>query len=366
MKKILLLIIFQIITFKSLSFAEVDFEVFTPANQAEDIKSPELGQLQPVNQINLMEGYHLLDLDLNYSQWTGDLPPDQSFNLAHAESVHNQESNFNLRYAYGLFRFTYMGLNLGVMQKSEADYFQTQGYTDPDFFIGQHFPWDNGNFRLSLNTSPSLGVKSQTMKLSDEGQTFKSNGLRGGFEVKPAAAVSARMGPIIVGTEASYTYFGKRTVETENPDGLRDNFYNQPNYGYFTSNNNYPNSAPNYFNATPDLYAVPQTLYRQDITGGNVIGIKVNLEIPKWQRLGVEWMYDQIQARHYELENGYSFDTDSYNQSKVKTYARFKITNKMSLIPEINWIQAPPNGVAITTNNQDIWLFGVTYRAKFN
>jgi hypothetical protein len=366
MKKFLLLMTLQLFGLSLSASAQVDFEVYTPSSLVEDSKSPELGQLQPVNQINLREGYHLLDLDLNYSQWSADLPPDQSFNLARVESVRSQETAFTFRYAYGLFRFTYLGLNLGVLQKSEGDFFLTQGYNDPDFFIGQHFPWENGDFRLTLYASPSLGVKSQTMNLSDEGQTFKSNALRGGFRIKPTAALSARVGPIILGSEASYTYFGKRVVETENPEGVHDNFYNQTNNGYFTNNSYNSNNNSNTNQITPNYYAVPQTLYRQDITNGNIIGFKANLEVPRWQRLGLEYSIEQFQSRHYELENGYKFDTDSYNQSRVKTYARFKITNQMSIIPEINWIQAPPNGTTLTANNDDIWLFGILYRAKFN
>jgi hypothetical protein len=369
MKKLLFLCIIQILTLGLNALAgETQFEVFTPSVKSEDRQSgPLLGQLQPVNQINLMESYHLLDVDFSYSQWSGDLPPDSYYQLANVETVKSQESSFNLRYAYGLFRHTYFGVNIGFLQRSEADFSRNEGPIDPDFFIGQHFPWENGNLRLSFNASPSFGKSTKTMSLSDEGQTFKGNALRGGFKVKPAVAVYSRMGPVIIGSEANYSYFGRRIVETENPVGQNNMYDQQSGYHLYNYNGVY-NS--NYANQTaysnPEYYNFPSTLYQQEITGGNVVGLKVNLEVPKWQRLGAEWMYDMVQSQHVQLENRAGYDTDAYNQNKFKTYARFKLTNQMSLIPEVNWIQAPPDGIYLTKNNQDIWLFGLTFRSKFN
>lgn len=367
MKKLIFLTLIQVLDFSLNALAETPFEVFSaPAREYENSSGPMIGQLQPVTQINLMEGYHLLDADVSYSQWTGDLPADFNYQLARVNSVKSQESSANLRYAYGLLRHTYFGLNLGFLQRSEADFSRREGPVDPDFFIAQQFPWDNGIFRLSINASPSFGKNTQTMTLSENGQTFKGNALRGGYKITPAAAVYTRMGPVILGSEASYSYFGQRIVETENPDSI-DNMYNQePNYHYFNNNYNSYNSNQNTFGSVPNYYNTPTTLYTQNITGGNIIGMKLNFEVPNWQRLGVEWMYDQVQSKHIEYENQTSFDSISYNQNKFKAYARFKLNNQMSLIPEVNWIQAPPDGVLLTTNNQDIWLFGLTYRSKFN
>jgi hypothetical protein len=335
MKKLILISFIQFLILGQNAFSgETQFEVFSPESKDQELFSnaPMLGQIQPVNQINLMQSYHLLDADINYSQWIGVLPADPIYQLTSVENVKSQETTFNLRYAYGLFRYTYLGLNIGFLQRNEAEFNQSEGPLDPELFIGQHFPWENGNIRLSFDASPSLGKGTKLMSLSDEGQTYKGNALRGGFKVKPAAAVYSRLGSVIVGAEASYSYFENRIHETE------------------------------------DLTSIST----HEIAGGNITSLKFNFEIPKWERLGAEWMYELIQPQSITTESQSSYLTpttatiESYNQNKFKAYARFKISNQMSVIPEINWIQAPPDGVLLTTNNQDIWLLGLTYRSKFN
>jgi hypothetical protein len=313
-----------------------------------------------------MEKYHLLDAELSYSQWSGDLPTDQKYQLQNLDSVKSQETIINLRYAYGLFRYTYFGINAGFTQSSVADFNHSEGPMDPDFIIGQHFPWDNGNFRLSINASPSFGKNTEIVTISDSGQTIKSNSLRGGFKIKPEAAIYFRLGKLIIGSEASYTYFGRRVIENQNQIDST-NFYNQSaDYQYFSNSNyiNNPNLNTNP-NPNPNFNNNLSSIYSKDIYGGNILGFKLNLEVPNWQRLGVEWSFDQVQTRHIELSNQFSYDTNSFFQNKFKTYIRVKLNNQMSLIPEVTWIQPPPDEVLLTNNNQDIWLVGITLRSKF-
>jgi len=329
---------------------------------------PLLGQLVPVNQINLQKGVHLFDIETIGKQWQGLTNPFDTMGLGSFDTQ-NQEAIIRLRYAYPLARYTYIGVTAGFASRSEAELYHESGMIDPEIFIGQHIPWRNGNFRLSLTASPSIGPSEVKRSISIDSDSATGNFNRGGWSIRPEASVTARVNKFLFGAEVNYLYMGERTINEDitvtqeallDPDiqtSLTHQYfgYNQSQFG-FGSNGLAGSSG----------FENGQTI-QTTVTGGNAWAIKGLLEIPDWYRVGGEIIYGQIDSSLRKNDFGKEVQNEGGDFQEVRLYGRYKFSDNMSLTPLISWMPSLPltRGQQRIESTQDVWGFQLTFRSKF-
>ncbi len=325
-----------------------------------------LSQLIPVNQINLQKGVHLLDIDGYYRQWEGVTNPFDTMG-AGSFSSNNHEMLYRLRYAYPLARYTYIGLTLGYASHWEAQLYDESGITDPELFIGQHMPWQNGNFRLGLSFSPSLGPAKLDRSINSTTESAKGNFYRGGFSVKPEAGVSMRTNKLIIGAEFSYLYFGDRTRnETVDvtQDGLRDqNVLLGLNHRYL----GYSQYSTQGYGAGSTYFRTGRESISTTISGGNIWAIKGLIEVPDWQRLGAEIIYGQVDNSTRTNNLGSKIVNSGGDFQEVRVYSRYRYSDNFSITPLLSWMPSYPlyNGQERMDSTSNVFSFQLTLRSKF-
>lgn len=329
---------------------------------------PLLGQLIPVNQINLQKGVHLLDVEVMGKQWKGVTNPFDTMGLG-SYDTNNQETLVRIRYAYPLARYTYIGVTAGFSNRYEAELYNESGMIDPEIFIGQHIPWRNGNVRLSLSASPSLGPAELNRKIGINDESAKGNMNRGGWSLRPEVSVTARINKVIIGGEANYLYLDDRTVNEKvsvSPDALMDpsvqagltHQYLGPN----TSSLGYGSGISNYglFSGTEEIQTI--------ISGGSAWAVKGLIEIPDWYRLGAELIYGQVDTSTRKNDFGKVVQNDGGDFQEVRVYGRYKFNEKMSLTPLLSWMPSMPltRGQQRLDSTSDVFGFQLTLRSKFD
>lgn len=326
-----------------------------------------LGELIPVNQINLQKGVHLLDFETSTRQWQGVTNPFDTMGVGSFTSK-NHESIYRIRYAYPLSRYTYIGLILGMADRWEAELYDESGMIDPEIFAGYHMPWKNGNVRLGVSFSPSLGNAKLSRSIDATSESAKGNFYRGGWSVKPEAAITMRMNRFIIGGEFSYLYFGERTrdetvsVSSEalsDPDvqvGLNHQYlgYTQPYY----QNASY-STANNYFSTDQDIQTT--------ITGGNVWALKGLIEVPDWYRSGVEVIFGQVDTSMRTNNLGLKTENSGGSFQEFRLYGRYRYSDNFSVTPLISWMPEYPLllGQERMDSTDSVWGFQLTLRSKF-
>lgn len=325
---------------------------------------PLLGQLIPVNQINLQKGVHLLDVETLGKKWEGVTNPFDTMGLG-SFSTSNHEALFRVRYAYGLGRYTYVGATLGFATRWEAELYDESGMIDPEFFIGHHLPWRNGNFRMALSFSPGLGPAKVERDISLDKESAKGNFYRGGWTLRPEASLTVRTGKVLLGAEASYLYFGERTQDeylSISPEALNDaatvnglaqNYLGLDSFGY----------AQGYGASGFQGIDTVQT----KITGGHTWAIKGLVEVPDWQRVGAEFIYGQVSSSTRANDLGKEVDNEGGAFQEVRLYGRYKYSDQMSLTPLISWMPSLPlsRGQERLDSTSNVWGFQLTFRSKF-
>lgn len=331
---------------------------------------PLLGQLVPVNQINLQKGVHLFDIETIGKQWQGLTNPFDTMGLGSYYTT-NQEALIRLRYAFPLARYTYIGVTAGVATRSEAELYEESGMVDPEIFIGQHFPWKNGNFRLSLTASPSLGPSEVQRSINLDTDSAKGNFYRGGWSVRPEASITARMGKVLLGAEASYLYMGERTINEQvsvSQDALQD----QDVITGLT--HQYLGAYPSQYGSTgvnglvgSGAFAQGEETIQTIVTGGNVWAVKGLLEFPDWYRLGGEVIYGQVDSSIRKNDFNKEVRNEGGDFQEVRLYGRYKFSDQMSLTPVISWMPDLPltRGQERIESTSDVWGFQLTFRSKF-
>ncbi len=94
------------------SQGSLDYRSIPASDYWKQSEVPLLGQLVPVNQINLQKGVHLFDVETIGKQWQGLTNPFDTMGLGSYDTT-NQETLIRLRYAYPLARYTYIGVTAG-------------------------------------------------------------------------------------------------------------------------------------------------------------------------------------------------------------------------------------------------------------
>jgi hypothetical protein len=327
---------------------------------------PLLGQLIPVNQINLQKGVHLLDLEMLGKKWEGMTNPFDTMGLG-SFSTQNQEALFRVRYAYPLARYTYVGISVGFATRWEAELYDESGITDPEIFVGHHIPWRNGDFRLGFTFSPSLGVNHVERDITLDDETAKGNFYRGGWSARPEAALTIRTGKVLFGAEGSYLYFGDRTQDefvSVSPEALNDpSTYNGLSQ-HFLGVDSYNQGYGSGYDATvfQDLDYI-----QNKISGGHTWAIKGLLEIPEWQRLGAEVIYGQVGTSQRENDFGKVVENEGGEFQEIRVYGRYKYSDKMSLTPLFSWMPSLPlvRGQERMDSTSNVWGVQLTFRSKF-
>ncbi|MEY4617791.1 MAG: hypothetical protein RJB66_2751 [Pseudomonadota bacterium] len=332
-------------------------------------ETPLLGELIPVNQINLQKGVHLFDIETLGKSWEGMTNPFDTMGLG-SFSTSNQETLLRLRYAAALSRYTYFGATAGFANRWEAELYDESGLADPEFFIGHHIPWRNGNFRMALTFSPSLGPASLEREVSLEKESAKGNFYRGGWSVRPEVAMTVRTGKVLIGAEMSYLYFGERTLNEKlnvSPEALNDpitmNGLYQHYLGAFGSAQDLNNGA---------LYSNAGLMQGSDgfqtkISGGHTWAVKGLIEIPDWQRLGAEFIYGQVGSSLRENSFGRQVENEGGSFQEVRVYGRYKANDQMSITPLVIWMPSMPalRGQERLDSTNNVWGVQLTFRSKF-
>lgn len=324
---------------------------------------PLLGQLIPVNQINLQKGVHLFDVELLSKKWEGMTNPFDTMGLG-SFSTDNHESLVRLRYAYPLARYTYVGIALGFAQRWEAELYDESGITDPEIFIGHHIPWRNGDFRLALTASPGLGNSKVERDIDIDKESAKGNFYRGGWSVRPEAAMTIRTGKVLFGAEVSYLYLGERTQDeylTVSQSALSDSTTANGLIQHYLGVEGYATS----YN---DASAFQNLDYIQSkITGGHTWAVKGLVEVPDWYRLGAEFIYGQVGSSTRENDLGKVVENEGGDFQEVRVYGRYKYSDQMSLTPLISWMPSLPaiRGQERMDSTSNVWGVQLTFRSKF-
>lgn len=356
----------------SIGFSQgsLDYRSIPASDYWKQSEVPLLGQLVPVNQINLQKGVHLFDVETIGKQWQGLTNPFDTMGLGSYDTT-NQEALIRLRYAYPLGRYTYIGVTAGFASRSEAELYEESGMIDPEIFIGQHFPWRNGNFRLSLSASPSLGPAEVERNISLDTDSAKGNFYRGGWSVRPEASVTARVNKVLLGAEVSYLYMGERTINEHisvSQDAMQDQDVitglthqylgsNQSQFGYSGFNGLAGSGA----------FANGEETIQTRVAGGNAWAIKGLLEFPDWYRLGGEVIYGQVDSSTRINDFDKEVQNEGGDFQEVRVYGRYKFSDQMSLTPVISWMPSLPltRGQQRIESTSDVWGFQLTFRSKF-
>ncbi len=339
-------------------------------------ESPLLGQLIPVNQINLQKGVHLLDVETLGKKWEGVTNPFDTMGLG-SFSTQNQEALLRFRYAIPLGRYTYIGATIGFASRWEAELYDETGLMDPELFIGHHFPWQNGNLRLALTASPSLGPSKVDRTIDLEDETAKGNFYRGGWSVRPEAALTMRAGKVIFGAEVSYLYFGDRQQDenvTVSEEALNDPETVNGLAQHYLGAESYDTYGADYgsgYNANSNYAVASQfqdsTIIQSTISGGHTWAIKGLIEIPEWERLGGEFIYGQVGGSTRENDLGKVIENEGGDFQEVRVYARYRYSDQMSLTPLISWMPSLPSfrGEERLESTSNVWGVQLTFRSKF-
>lgn len=320
--------------------------------------TPLLGQVIPVNQINLQKGVHLLDIETIGKQYEGMTNPFDTMGLG-SFSTDNKDALIRLRYAFALARYTYVGFTTGFASRWEAELYDDSGITDPEIFIGHHIPWKNGDFRLALTFSPSLGASSVERDVDVNKEKAKGNFYRGGWSVRPEAALTIRSGKVIFGAEASYLYLGERTHNESvilTPDAANDSTTVTGLSQHFLGSNSGDQSL---------LDKIDNV--QSKITGGHTWAVKGLVEVPDWQRLGAEFIYGQVSSSSRENDFGKIVENDGGAFQEVRVYGRYKYNDNMSLTPLVSWMPSLPSvrGQDRLDSTSNVWGVQLTFRSKF-
>lgn len=347
--------------------------VYQPISYKEDYwkqsQVPLLGQLIPVNQINLQKGVHLFDVEMLGKHWQGLTNPFDTMGLG-SFSADNHETLMRLRYAFPLARYTYIGVTFGFASRWEAELYDESGLLDPEIFIGQHIPWRNGNFRLSLSASPSLGPAEVTRKITVDQDSANGNFYRGGWSIRPEASITARVDKVLLGVEASYLYLGDRTMNesvSASSDVLQDPaIMSGLAHQYLGVNSTQTGYNSSYGASGMDVFAYGDPIQTL-VTGGHAWAIKGLIEIPDWSRLGGEIIYGQVDASTRKND----FNREVFNEGgafqEIRVYGRYKFNDQMSLTPLISWMPSLPltRGQERMSSTSDVWGLQLTFRSKF-
>lgn len=336
-------------------------------------ETPILGELIPVNQINLQKGVHLFDVETLGKSWEGMTNPFDTMGLG-SFSTSNDERLIRLRYATALSRYTYIGATIGFANRWEAELYDESGITDPEVFIGHHMPWRNGNFRLALSFSPSLGPAQLSREISLEKESAKGNFYRGGWSVRPEVAMTVRAGKVLLGAEVSYLYFGERTQNEDlkvSPEALQDSTTVNGLYQHYLGTSQYGQDFYGAgFGSTP--YGATGLLQGADtiqnkLSGGHTWAVKGLLEVPDWQRLGAEFIYGQVGSSLRENSYGKQVENEGGSFQEVRVYGRYRHNDQMSLTPLISWMPSLPalRGQERLDSTSNVWGFQLTFRSKF-
>lgn len=325
-----------------------------------------LGSLLPISQINLQKGIHLIDIEGSYSQWQGYTNPFDTMGAGSFNSK-NRESLYRIRYAYPLARYTYIGLNLGFATRWEAELYDESGVVDPELFIGQHIPWRNGNFRLGLSVSPSLGPATLSRDINATTEKAKGNFYRGGFSVKPEVGFSMRANKILFGAEASYLYLGDRVRNDSlsiTQDGLKDK---DVQLGLNNQYLGYPQYSTQNYGAGASYFATGSENISNTISGGSIWAVKGLIEVPDWQRLGAEVIYGYVDSSTRSNSLGTRVVNSGGDFQEYRLYGRYRYGDNFSVIPLISWMPTYPllKGQERMDSTSNAFSFQLTLRSKF-
>lgn len=328
---------------------------------------PLLGQLIPVNQINLQKGVHLFDIETLGKKWEGMTNPFDTMGLG-SFSTDNQEALLRVRYAYPLARYTYVGATLGFATRWEAELYDESGITDPEIFIGHHMPWRNGDFRLALAFSPSLGPSSVERNIDIDKESAKGNFYRGGWSVRPEAAMTIRTGKVLFGAEVSYLYFGERNQDESlsvSPEAMTDPQTADGLIQHYLGVDGYSDSYTYGYSDASAFQNIDSV--QSKITGGHTWAVKGLIEIPDWQRLGAEFIYGQVDSSIRENDFGKQVENEGGDFQEVRVYGRYKYNDQMSLTPLISWMPSMPlfRGQERMDSTSNVWGVQLTFRSKF-
>lgn len=364
----------SVLWISSLALGQMPTESFTttaprsfPSDYWKYSEVPLVGQLIPVNQINLQKGIHLFDVEGVVKRWEGMVNPFDSMGSG-SFATSNQEQLLRLRYAYGLTRYTYVGATLGFASRWEAELYDDSGLADPEIFAGHHIPWQKGDVRLAITFSPSFGASKVERTIGDT-ESARGNFLRGGWSLRPEGAVTMRAGKVLLGGEASFLYFGERTQdETVNVaaqylndpltiEGLNQNYLNTDSSGYGYSN---ATTSGSFFSTTNSI--------KSTVTGGHTWAVKALMEFPDWYRLGGELVYGQVGSSTRENNLGRRVESAGGSFQEVRVYGRYRYSDQLSVTPVVSWMPNLPEyrGQERLESTSNVWGLQLTVRSKFD